>query len=318
MKSVSESAVSRALVFPGQGSQTTGMGQDFAADGACKELFERADEALGFGLSKLMWAGDANELTQTQNAQPALLVCGLVALEYLKKQTCLRVEEIAGFVAGHSLGEYTAVAAAGGMDFETAVKLVRLRGQAMVDSGVAGSMSAILGLEANVAEKIAAETGVVFANDNSAGQAIFSGAVDKLAVAEEAAKAAGAKRALRLNVAGPFHTPEMKPAAEKVGEFLQVNPLKDLVIPCVMNATAQPKQVGADVADGLVAQVTSRVRWRESMMYVAEQGVTQVVELGVGKVLGGLTSRCDGRLSGVSLENRAGVDAWLEQIHKGE
>lgn len=308
MKSISNTV----LVFPGQGSQAIGMGQDFAEDSACRELFERADEALGFGLSKLMWGGDAAELMQTQNAQPALLVCGLVALEFLKKQAGVGVEGLAGFVAGHSLGEYTAVAAAEGMDFETAVKLVRLRGQAMATSGAVGGMSAILGLEPEVADRVAAEAGVVFANDNCAGQAVFSGDMDKLAVAEEAAKAAGAKRALRLNVAGPFHTPVMASAGEKVGEFIRGNPLRDLVIPCVMNASAEPRQGAADVAEGLVAQVTGRVRWREGMMRVAEQGVTQVVELGVGKVLTGLAGRCDARLSGVSLSSRAEVDGWLE------
>jgi [acyl-carrier-protein] S-malonyltransferase len=241
-----------------------------------------------------------------------LLVCGLAALGYLKKQAGLKTEGLAGFVAGHSLGEYTAVAAAGGMDFETAVKLVRLRGQAMVDSGVVGGMSAILGLEPEVADKVAKDAGVVFANDNSAGQAIFSGAFDKLEVAEEAAKAAGAKRALRLNVAGPFHTPEMRPAADKVGEYLAANPLKGLVVPCVMNASAEARSKADEVADGLVAQVVSRVRWRESMIRLADQDVTQVVELGVGKVLSGLAGRCDARLAAVSLSSRAEVDAWLE------
>ncbi|PZP40038.1 MAG: [acyl-carrier-protein] S-malonyltransferase [Pseudomonas fluorescens] len=301
-----------ALVFPGQGSQTIGMGQDFNNDAASREMFERADEALGFKLSELMWNGDAEELTRTENAQPALLVCGLVALDYLKRQAGVGVEGLAAYVAGHSLGEYTAVAAAGALEFEQAVKLVRLRGQAMLRSGAKGSMSAILGLEPEVADKVASENGVVFANDNSPGQAIFSGDIDALAKAEDAAKAAGAKRAMRLNVSGPFHTPGMQPAAKEVHEYLVANGLKPLAIDCVMNASAQPAREVEAVLEGLVAQVTSRVRWREIMGYVAEQNVTQVVELGVGKVLTGLASRCDARLGGVSLTTRAEVDAWLE------
>jgi [acyl-carrier-protein] S-malonyltransferase len=212
------------------------------------------------------------------------------------------------------LGEYTAVAAAGGMDFETAVKLVRLRGEAMRDCGQEGSMSAILGLDPEVADKVAKDAGVVFANDNGPGQAIFSGPVAALEKAEEAAKAAGAKRALRLNVSGPFHTPVMTGAAGEVRDFLKSHPLRELAVPCVMNVRAEGVQVSGEVTEGLVAQVTGRVRWRESMIYVAEQGVEQVVELGVGKVLTGMASRCDSRLTGVSLINRAEVDAWVAAL----
>lgn len=302
------------FAFPGQGSQVPGMGKDFAEEAFARELFEQADDALGFGLTKLMGGEDAETLTRTENAQPALLVCGLVALEYLKRQAGKSVAEMAAFVAGHSLGEYTAVAAAGGMDFATAVRLVRLRGEAMRDCGQAGSMSAILGLEPEVADKVAREAGVVFANDNAPGQAIFSGPVEALAKAEEAAKAAGAKRALRLNVSGPFHTPVMTGAAGEVRAFLQNHPLRDLSVPCVMNASAAPKQASGEVAEGLVAQVTGRVRWRESMVFMADKGVERVVELGVGKVLTGMASRIDARLSGVSLASRAEVDAFVESL----
>ncbi len=290
------------------------MGKDFAEESFAKELFEQADDALGFGLTKLMWGEDAAALTQTENAQPALLVTGLVALEYLKRQSGKTVAELVACVAGHSLGEYTAMAAAGGMDFETAVKLVRLRGEAMRDCGQEGSMSAILGLDPEVVDKVAKESGVVFANDNGPGQAIFSGPVAALEKAEEAAKAAGAKRALRLNVSGPFHTPVMTGAAGEVRDFLKSHPLRELEVPCVMNVHASGKMAPDEVAEGLVAQVTGRVRWRESMMYVAEQGVDTVVELGVGKVLTGMASRCDSRLTGVSLSNRAEVDAWVAAL----
>lgn len=301
----------RVFVFPGQGSQAVGMGADFRQDAAGNALFEAADEAIGLNLSRLMLEGPAEELTLTQNAQPALLVTGFAALDYLVRQAGKPIAEVADFVAGHSLGEYTAVAAAGGLNVADAVRLVRVRGLAM-SKAEGGGMSAILGLEPVVAEKVAAENGVVLANDNAVGQVIFSGPIDALAKAEEAAKAAGAKRCLRLNVSGPFHTPAMRGAAEAVREELAQMGVKDLQVGCMMNASAKVETQGAVVADGLVAQVTGRIRWREGMIALAEMGVEEVVELGVGKVLSGLASRCDGRLRGVSLDSRAAADAWLE------
>lgn len=301
----------RVFVFPGQGSQVVGMGADFYHDAAGRALIEAADEVIKFNLGKLMQEGPAEELTLTQNAQPALLVTGLAALDYLCRQAGKGVAEMAAFVAGHSLGEYTAVAAAGGLAFEDAVKVVRARGLAM-GRAEGGGMSAILGLEPELAERVAAENGVVLANDNAPGQVIFSGFLDALAKAEEAAKAAGAKRCLRLNVSGPFHTPAMYDAGQAVRKVLDEMGVKDLAVACVMNHSAKPEQDGVAVAQGLVAQVTGRVRWRESMVWLAEQGVEEVVELGVGKVLAGLVGRCDARLAGVSLDSRAAIDAWLE------
>jgi [acyl-carrier-protein] S-malonyltransferase len=301
----------RVFVFPGQGSQVVGMGADFRHDAAGRALFEAADEAIGFNLSRLMLEGPAEELTLTQNAQPALLVTGLAALDYLLRQAGKPVAEMASFVAGHSLGEYTAVAAAGGLSLDDAVRLVRVRGMAM-SKAEGGGMSAILGLEPAIAEKVAAQNGVVLANDNAVGQVIFSGPLDALTKAEEAAKVAGAKRCLRLNVSGPFHTPAMRGAAEAVRDELAQMGVKDLQVGCMMNASAKVEMQSAVVAEGLVAQVTGRIRWREGMMALAEMGVEEVVELGVGKVLSGLASRCDARLTGVSLDSRAAVDAWLE------
>lgn len=304
------------FVFPGQGSQVVGMGQAFAATPAGKELLERADAALGFDLSRLMREGPLEELTLTENAQPALLVSGVLAFNHLISCVKKPVGEVAALVGGHSLGEYTAVCAAGGLDFEDAVRLVRLRGEAMA-TAEGGAMGAVLGLTEDgmlgLGEALGA-SGWVIANDNSPGQVVISGPARHFEVAEAAAKTAGAKRVIRLNVSGAFHTAAMVPAAEAVAEALRVSGSQDLRVPCVMNFTARPECVGAKVVENLVAQITGRVRWRESMLFAAEQGVTQVVELGVGKVLGGLAGRCDARLSGVSLDTPEAVESWVKVI----
>lgn len=302
------------LVFPGQGSQVMGMGQAFAETTAGRELLEQADDALGFGLGRLMKEGPLEELTLTSNAQPALLVAGILAFNYLIESVNMPIGEVAGLVAGHSLGEYTAVCAAGGMDFDSAVRLVRLRGEEMAKAK-GGAMAAVLGLDPTAAEALAgtvAGSGIVLANDNSAGQQVFSGPEGAFGAFEDAAKVAGAKRVIRLNVSGAFHTPAMADAARAVGDYVAGKPLKDLEVGCVMNAAAVAESAAQNVATGLVAQVTGRVRWRESMVHAADAGVTQVVELGVGKVLAGLAGRCDARLSGVSLDSPAAIDAWLE------
>lgn len=299
-----------AFVFPGQGSQVVGMAEKFMEYPAMRELFQQADDALNFNLSKLMREGPVEELTQTHNAQPALLVAGLAAFTYLSKQAGSTLPQLARFVAGHSLGEYTAVAAAGGLGFTQAVQLVRLRGQAMAQVKN-GGMCAVLGLEAAALENIL-PAGVTLANDNAPGQVILSGPLDAVVAGEEALKAAGAKRVLRLNVSGPFHTAAMAPAAEQVRGFLQSHPLEPLQVPCVMNATAQPASQPAEVAQNLAAQVTSRVRWRETMEHMAAAGITNIVELGVGKVLAGLAPRCDVRLTATSLESPETIDTWLE------
>ncbi len=302
-----------ALIFPGQGSQTPGMATAFMSHPHTRDLFEEADEALGFHLSRLMKDGPAEELTLTQNAQPALLVAGLAALRYLRMQTGKPVEDLCAATAGHSLGEYTAVAAAGGLSLPLAVQLVRLRGQAMARAVPAGqgSMSAILGLEVAQLEPIAAATGTTIANDNSPGQLILAGPVGALEQAEAQAKAAGAKRALRLNVSGPFHTAAMQPAASEVSDFLKSHPLAPLSVPVYANATTRPEADPAAVTANLISQITGRVRWREVMVAMADAGITTVLELGTGKVLTGLAPRCDARLTGHSLTTPDEVDAWL-------
>lgn len=301
-----------AYLFPGQGSQTAGMAASFMEAPATRDLFGMADEALKFNLSKLMREGDEEELRQTQNAQPALLLAGVAAYTYLANGLNKQLPSLAQAVAGHSLGEYTAVAVAGGLPWLTMLQLVRLRGQAMAKAVPVGQggMSAILGLTPEALQSVAAATGVVVANDNAPGQVIISGPMEALGPAEETAKAAGAKRALRLNVAGPFHTPAMKPAAEAVQAFLAEHPMTTLAVPCTMNATATPTQEGPQVATNLVTQITSPVRWRESMLALAESGITQVVEFGAGKVLSGMAPRCDARLSSVALDSVETVEAY--------
>ncbi|MBI1309183.1 MAG: acyltransferase domain-containing protein [Proteobacteria bacterium] len=314
----------RVFVFPGQGSQVVGMGGAFAATQGGRELLEEADDVLGFGLSRLMAEGPLEELTLTQNAQPALLVAGMLAFNHLIKCVNKPLSEVAGYVAGHSLGEYTAVCAAGGMDFATALGCVRLRGQEMA-AVRGGAMAAVLGLGSQDLRVSGSQAGGwVLANDNCPGQVVFSGPEEGFVAFEAAAKDAGAKRVLRLNVSGAFHTAGMRPAGEKVGEYLGFKGLKELVVPCVMNATAVAEREAEKVRAGLVAQVSSRVRWREGMMLVAEEGTrneergsegkVEVVELGVGKVLAGLAGRCDGRLVGVSLEAPGEVEEWLRQV----
>lgn len=304
----------RILVFPGQGSQSVGMAAGFMQHAATRELFELADDTLGLHLSRLMREGPDDDLRATHNAQPALLLAGYAAAHYLLTQLGKPLPDVAAMVAGHSLGEYTAVAVAGGMGLPAALRLVRLRGETMtraVPQGQ-GGMSAVLGLDVATLQPLAAAHGMTVANDNAPGQLILSGPLDGLEHTETAARQAGAKRVLRLNVAGPFHTAAMQPAADAVRDSLAANPLQPLAVPCLMNATAAPATTADEVAANLIAQITAPVRWREIMGHAAEAGVTKVLELGSGKVLAGLASRCDSRLAAVSLDSPATIDAWLE------
>lgn len=303
------------FVFPGQGSQVVGMGGAFFENAPERDLLESVEDALKLKLGKLMAEGPLDELTQTQNTQPALLVVGLAAAQYVLRQWGKPLNTLATFVAGHSLGEYTAVAAAGGLTAPVAAQLVRLRGEEMAKVQ-GGAMVAVLGLTPEAALGLESD-GITFANDNAAGQSVFSGFLggdSQKQAFEDAVKAAGGKRCLWLNVSGPFHTPQMRPAAEAVAQFLEAHPVQPLAVPCLMNATATAENMPEAVTRNLPAQVAGRVRWRESMVAAADAGVTNVVELGVGKVLAGLAPRCDGRLKAVSLESPAAVDAWLETL----
>jgi len=287
-----------AFVFPGQGSQAVGMGKALAANfPAAQAVFDEVDAALGDKLSAVIFEGPADRLTLTENAQPALMAMSLATLRVLEQEAGLDLKRDAKFVAGHSLGEYSALAAAGAFSIADAARLLRTRGQAMqkaVPVGV-GAMAALLGLEFDAAAAVASEAaqGQVCqaANDNGGGQVVVSG--DKAAVerAVEIAKGKGAKRAMLLPVSAPFHCALMLPAAQVMAEALAKVVVKPPVVPVVANVLAKPIQDPAQIVDALVRQVTGTVRWRECVAAMAAAGVTQFTEVGAGKVLSGLIKR---------------------------
>ena len=287
-----------AFVFPGQGSQTVGMGKALAVGFApARQIFDEVDAALGEKLSATIFEGPADTLTLTTNAQPALMAVSLATLRVLEAEAGLNLKRDAQFVAGHSLGEYSALAAAGAFTVADTARLLRIRGQAMqkaVPVGV-GAMAALIGLEFDAAAAVAAEAaqGQVCqaANDNGAGQVVVSG--DKAAVerAVEIAKTKGAKRAMLLPVSAPFHCALMQPAADAMAQALAAVNVKPPVVPVVANVTAKPLSDPAEITRALVAQVTGTVRWRESVAFMAGAGVMQFYEVGAGKVLSGLIKR---------------------------
>jgi len=288
-----------ALVFPGQGSQTVGMGKALAeAFPAASEVFARVDAALGQSLSKLIFEGPEAELTLTANAQPALMATSLAAFRALESEAGLDIARDAAFVAGHSLGEYSALCAAGALTLEDAARLLRIRGDAMqraVPVGV-GAMAAILGLDLEAVSAIAAEAakagGVCqAANDNGGGQVVISGEKSAVERAMELAKAKGARRALLLPVSAPFHCALMQPAAATMAAALAQTKILAPKVPLVANVSASQLVDPDAIRASLVAQVTGAVRWRESVQFMAARGVTRFVELGAGKVLAGLVKR---------------------------
>ncbi len=290
--------MTRALLFPGQGSQTVGMGKALAENfAAARAVFDEVDGALGEKLSTIIFEGPADTLTLTQNAQPALMAVSLAVMRVLEAEAGFDLKSEAQFVAGHSLGEYSALAAAGTFSIADTARLLRTRGQAMqkaVPVGV-GAMAALLGLDFEAASAVAAEAtqGQVCqaANDNGGGQVVVSG--DKAAVerAVEIAKGKGAKRAMLLPVSAPFHCALMAPAADVMAEALSKVAVKAPVVPVVANVLAKPIQDPAEIVQSLVKQVTGTVRWRESVAFMAGAGVTTFHEIGAGKVLSGLVKR---------------------------
>lgn len=306
-----------AFIFPGQGSQTVGMGKGLAeAFTASRRVFEEVDAALGEKLSDLMWNGPAERLTLTENAQPALMATSLAALRALEAEAGLDLARDAAFVAGHSLGEYSALAAASSLAIADAARLLRIRGQAMqkaVPVG-AGAMAALIGVELEDAAAVAAEAaagGVCdVANDNGGGQVVLSG--DKAAVerAVEIAKAKGVKRAMMLPVSAPFHCALMRPAADVMAEALSKVSVRPPKVPLVANVLAAPISDPAGIVRSLVQQVTDTVRWRESVQFMAGAGVTDFYEVGAGKVLAGLIKRIAGSASVSSIGTPEDVDRF--------
>lgn len=310
----------RAFVFPGQGSQAVGMGKDLADTfPEARAVFDAVDAALGEKLSQTMWEGPETELTLTENAQPALMAVSMAVVAVLAGRGVL-LPDHARFVAGHSLGEYSALAAVDSLSLADAARLLRLRGQAMqraVPVGV-GAMAAIMGLEfdqcAEIAASVAGDDVCAAANDNAPGQVVLSGHMSAVARAIEKAKEMGAKRAIELPVSAPFHCALMAPAAEEMAEALAQISLSAPKIPLIANVAAAPVTDAEEIRRLLVEQVTGRVRWRESMQWLAENGITDLVELGAGKVLGGLAKRNDARLQGLSLSSVEAVTAFLDSL----
>ena len=300
--------MSIALVFPGQGSQAVGMGRALAENfPAARQAFDEIDAALGEKLTTVMWQGPAETLTLTENAQPALLAVSVAALRVLESEAGFDVEREAAYVAGHSLGEYSALAAAGSLDPADAARLVRIRGRAMqqaVPVGV-GAMAALLGLEFETACAVAAEAaqGEVSqaANDNGGGQVVVSGNKAAVERAIEIAKAKGAKRAMLLPVSAPFHCALMQPAADAMQEALERVSLATPRMPLIANVLASEITEPGTIKQRLVEQVTGTVRWRESVAYMASHGVTRFFEIGSGKVLSGLVKRIAEGAVGISV-----------------
>jgi [acyl-carrier-protein] S-malonyltransferase len=306
-----------ALVFPGQGSQAVGMGAELAkAHAAARNVFAEIDAALGQDLSRIMFEGPIETLTLTENAQPALLAVSMAAMRVLEEQG-FRLAEGARFVAGHSLGEYSALCAAGALSIADGARLLKIRGRAMqaaVPVGQ-GAMAALLGVGKDVAEKLAAAAaqGEVcqLANDNEPTQAVISGAKSAIDRAAKLAKEHGVRRFMPLNVSAPFHCALMQPAADAMAAALAQTEVQRPVVPLVANVTAAPISDPAEIKARLIEQVTGTVRWRECVAAMVQAGVTDIVEVGSGKVLAGLAKRIEPTLNAVSVGSPQEIDAAL-------
>ncbi len=313
--------MSMAFVFPGQGSQEVGMGKALAdAFAPAREVFQEVDDALGENLSKLMFEGPDDELRLTENAQPALMGVSMAVMRILAAEGGFSLDGKVEYVAGHSLGEYSALAAAGAFSLGDAARLLKTRGRAMQEAVPVGegAMAALLGLDLDVAREVAeaAAQGDVCqaANDNAPGQVVVSGHTAAVERALEIAKEKGAKRALLLPVSAPFHCSLMAPAADVMAEALEKAEISAPVVPLVANVTAESVVDPDTIRRLLVEQVTGAVRWRESVLYMKDKGVDRLVEAGAGKVLSGLARRIDRELTGVALNGPEGIEEFLKSV----
>jgi [acyl-carrier-protein] S-malonyltransferase len=318
-----------AFVFPGQGSQSVGMGRDLAAAfGPAREVFEEVDETLRQKLSKLMFEGPADELILTENTQPALMAMSLAVLRTLEREGNFGLRQKAVVVAGHSLGEYSALAAAGSFSLSDAARLLRLRGQAMQKAVPAGegAMAALIGAEMELARDVCAEAAPVPdsetselqvvepANDNGGGQVVISGARGAIERAVEIAREKGVRRAMLLPVSAPFHCALMAPAAEVMAEALEKTPPRTPLVPLIANVTAAKVSDPAEIRDLLIRQVTATVRWRESVQTMTTLGVDSFIELGAGKVLSGLIRRVVPDVATAAAGTPAEIEAVLKML----
>ena len=313
--------MSKAFVFPGQGSQAVGMGQALAeASPAARLVFEEVDDALSQNLTKIMFEGPDDELRLTENAQPALMAVSMAIVRVLSEEGGVSIDDKATFVAGHSLGEYSALAAAGSFALSDTARLLKLRGQSMQEAVPVGdgAMAALLGLDFDAAKEIADEAaqGDVcdVGNDNAPGQVVLSGATSAIKRAVEIAKEKGARRAVPLPVSAPFHCSMLAPAADVMEKALDETEIAAPSPVLVANVTASSVQDPPIIRRQLVEQVTGMVRGRESVLYMKEQGVDTLIELGAGNVLTGLARRIDRELTGRSIQSPDDIETLLKDI----
>ncbi|MDV7340629.1 ACP S-malonyltransferase [Terasakiella sp. A23] len=310
--------MTRAFVFPGQGSQAVGMGKDLAeAFSVAREVFEEVDDALSQNLSKIMFEGPDDELVLTENAQPALMAVSLAVSRVLETEGNIKLADHCSMVAGHSLGEYSALAAMGAFSIADTARLLKIRGKAMqaaVPVGE-GAMAACLGLSLEDAQAVAEEAAqgdvCTAANDNAPGQVVLSGAKAAIERAIDIAKEKGAKRCVLLPVSAPFHCALMQPAADAMAEALADVTINTPAAPVVANVAAEKVTDPEEIRKLLVEQVCGSVRWREGVLYMKDQGVEQLVEVGTGKVLSGLARRIDRSLTGVAVNGPADIESFL-------
>jgi [acyl-carrier-protein] S-malonyltransferase len=299
-----------AIVFPGQGSQVVGMGKDLYENfDSAKKVFKKIDEILGVNLSKIMFEGPQDDLTKTENTQPALMAVSVALIEVLEKDFGKKFQDLCALTAGHSLGEYSALCASKALTLEDTAKLLQIRGSEMAKCGqkTSGAMCAILGVEIEVAKEIAHEASqgdiCQVANDNSVGQIVLSGSKIAIERAIEIAKSKGAKREILLPVSCAFHSLLMKDAQEKMANALTQIDIKQPIVPLVANVSAQIAKNTSEIKNLLVEQITGSVRWRETMLCFEQNGIEEVIEFGAGKVLSGLVSRTCPNLKSRSIQN---------------